>query len=414
MLGPADPEIAPLVVEVDEAHENEFKDATRFRGKHRALVLIASSFAFLTVLALGGFAASRHIVRSRYVGHDAFTQLSTVTRATHPAPGGILCQTLFHPAVHDRHFMSFIEDLGPALSKEFNAELLRQCRKVFTANEWDNMWNDYTGSWELHAVAPHDNAIWASMANWLARQRATQQDGAWPTDSVFPSRTSAVIRTAEKRNQVFKRVMDFGCGDGLWLAGAAHDLGLAQDDAFCVDIVNYVRVPDDVTVLIAPNRAPDYGDYLQQQLQGYNLRGSVSMIASMVTFHHITDVRIRVAALTFIRECLEPDGFFLFGDWDNSGVPIDYTIYMDLTHYLPSLIDQAPTPNDPKEIQLGPLKTEYLSLLGWISLMDSANLTYDEHRSMLPYQKRNLKYVVLNPAEVANRTSCRWFQAVFS
>lgn len=131
---------------------------------------------------------------------------------------------------------------------------------------------------------------------------------------------------------------------------------------------------------------------------------------SFVTFHHIVDPQLRKAAVLFIHDCLADDGFFLFSDWDNPGTPVDFTIYMDLTHFLPDLFDRYPAST---KVSLRPLKTEYLSIQGWAIVMASHGLVYSNYASLLPWTVGN-KLKLLGPYQTVNLTCIRNFMATFT
>jgi SAM-dependent methyltransferase len=221
------------------------------------------------------------------------------------------------------------------------------------------------------------------------------------------------ISNATQQLKPMKRVLDFGCGDGMMVAGIAFEFGLAQSDTFCLDIFNYVAKPAQtrVTFLLASHTTPsEYAVSLQLLLNTRQLKGTITAVTTMVTFHHIPDTKERTAALWFIRECLAETGFLLFSDWNNAGQPIDYTIYMDLTHFLPSLLYEDPAPTN---YSMRRLNTEYLSINGWASVMKDAGLIYDVNASNLPWATSDNEVLLLPPVATYWWTSVLNFAAVF-
>lgn len=341
------------------------------------------------------------------------------------SPNGVLCQTLLHSSVHDKHFMSYAKQgLGGALADKFDGELQRKCKEAYTPDAWAHLWDSYTGKWSQDAVTPSDNVIFGSMGAWLNEERTKSgvKAATWddfrnrddePDDSGMEDLLRHVANSSSPATSLH-RILDFGCGDGVELSKIARGLGLSQGDTLCLDIVDYVaeKARPNVTFLLAPDGVPEYENALQEHLETKQLRGTVSAVFSLVTFHHITKPEIRVAALNFIRESLAPDGFFLLAEWDNVVIPIDFTIYFDIAHFLPQwfFMDPAPT-----TATLGPLSTEYLSVQGWKEMMKSNGLPFNSIRSRLPWRaKKDNATVWLDPEEAAHQASGRNFLAVFA
>merc|ERR1712232_397186 len=91
--------------------------------------------------------------------------------------GGVVCQTLLHPAVNMKHFLPFAADcLGSGdLAEQFNAELRQQCKAAFMPSIWASLFTGYSGSWNSAAIAPLDNAIFASLGEWLNQNPLRQE-----------------------------------------------------------------------------------------------------------------------------------------------------------------------------------------------------------------------------------------------
>jgi len=337
-------------------------------------------------------------------------------------PTGFLCQTLLHTAVHDKHFMPFaVSGLGPDLAKKFDTELRRKCKRAYTPDAWAQLWVNYTGTWTQNSINPSDNAIFGSMGQWLNEERKKSEADSLTWDKFRngdskESGMEGVLRHIANTSQpttTLHRIMDFGCGDGVELSKLGRGLGLQAPDLLCLDVVDYVAksARSKVTAMVAPATMPDYGNALQAHLESKKLRGTVSAVFSSVTFHHIVQPEMRIAALTFVRESLAPGGFFLLAEWDNVGVPIDFSIYFDLAHFLPQLFFSDPAPT---EATLGPLSSCYLPVQGWVDIMKSNDLPLDEARSRLPWGSKDNKTLWLDPAQAADQTSGRNFLAVFT
>mmetsp|Transcript_99083 Transcript_99083/g.156206 ORF Transcript_99083/g.156206 Transcript_99083/m.156206 type:complete len:126 (-) Transcript_99083:144-521(-) len=119
---------------------------------------------------------------------------------------------------------------------------------------------------------------------------------------------------------------------------------------------------------------------------------------------------MRTSALGFIRDVLAADGFFLLAEWDNPGIPIDFSIYYDLEHYLPTLFFSDPAPTS---ASIGQLNAEYLSVQSWAELLSSHGVPYNAARSRLPFTSGRKSKVWLDPFEASERMIGRNFVAVF-
>jgi len=335
--------------------------------------------------------------------------------------GGVLCRTLLHPAVHDEHFISFAaQSLGLDLANKLDEAFQQKCKNAYTADAWENLQYGYTGNWTDNSVIELDNTIFGAMGQWLNEERQKNQSKA-PTwndfrngDTSDDSGMTGLLRHIAKEPPTtsLTRILDFGCGDGVEVSKISRGLGLAQENTLCLDITDYVakEARSNVTFLLAPGKVPDYGNALKDHLDSKQLRGTVSAAFSSVTFHHITEPEMRTAALTFVRESLTADGFFLLAEWDNIGTPIDYTIYFDLAHFLPQLFFVQPAPTTAK---LGALDTCYLSVQGWKDMMGANGLPFSAARSRLPFRGKDNSTIWLDPPAAAGKTSGRNFLAVF-
>jgi SAM-dependent methyltransferase len=317
-----------------------------------------------------------------------------------------------------------MDSLGKEMAEAFDKEMKSRCEAAFTGHAWKNLLQGYTGKWSQNSATPTDNAVFGSMGEWLNQERSKTKVKAESWDKFRNSKDedSSPLESLLKHISLnpkptgisLTRIMDFGCGDAVELAKVARGLGLGQSDVFGVDIRDYVsdEVDKNVTFLLAPDKEPDYGTSLQQYLDNYSLRGTVSAVFSQVTFHHITMPEMRTSAISFIRDSLAPGGFFLLAEWDNVGVPIDFSIYFDLEHYLPQLYFSDPAPTDAK---LGPLDTEYLSVQGWIDMMSDNGIPFNSERSRLPWtSSKHNTTEWLDPVAAATKTVGRNFMAVFA
>lgn len=326
---------------------------------------------------------------------------------------GILCQTLLHEEVHDKHFMLFAEGgLGTLLASGLDKELQRQCDESFSPAEWAKTSSNYSGNWSDHTVATRDNQIFGSLGAWLNDERKKSKKTASTWDSFRndgPSYHEGLIRHVAHGS--LTRVMDYGCGDGVELAKTARGLGIAADDTLCIEIYNGLSPESrsNVTLMLLETEEDAYAAALEEYLDK-GVRDTVSAIFSTVTFHHITKPRMRTAALNFVKEALSPDGVFLFADWDNVGTPIDLSIYFDLAHFLPALFFSDPAPT---AMAIRPLDTIYEPVQGWVDLMTSNGLAFDVARSTFPFTTPENKTVMLDPFAAANLSSGRNFLAIF-
>lgn len=328
-------------------------------------------------------------------------------------PAGIFCRTLFHPAVHDHHFVPFTATcLGENISKAFDKELKSQCQKSFTASAWENLFNHYTGSWDSEAVISQDNEIFGAMGLWLnAERNATKTKATSWGDFRNPAGEVPwmldVVRNVSAGH--VRGIMDFGCGSGVELATVGSALGLSAGEIFCIEVVDGIssEVRNNITVLLADlkNYSATLADHLPQ------VQGKLTAVWSEVVFHHITTDEMRAAALTFIRAALAPGGHFIMAEWDNSRSPIDYTVYFDLLHFLPALYfsDPAPTTGDLKK-----LDARYESVDGWTKLLSTYGLNYDHERSIMPMRDAHGHVKWLHSQEQADHSHGRNFVAAFA
>lgn len=353
-------------------------------------------------------------------GLDVVEAPEVSKQRVHPAleelsGSGILCQTLLHQEVHDKHFMAFAEGgLGMSLASGLDKELKRQCKKAFNHAEWAHLSDNYSGSWSDHMVAARDNEIFGSLGAWLndVRQQSQKPATTWDSfrnDGDRASEFEGLIRHVA--HGPLTRVMDYGCGDGVELAKTARGFGIAADDTLCIEVRDGLSADarSNVTLLLLETEEDAYTASLEAYLNK-GVRGTVSAIFSSVTFHHITKPGMRTAALNFVKEALSPDGVFLFSEWDNVGTPIDFSIYFDLAHYLPALFFSDPAPT---EISMAPLDTMYLPVQGWVDLMSSNGLPFDRVRSTFNFMTPENETVALDPFAAAERSSGRNFLAVF-
>mmetsp|Transcript_45991 Transcript_45991/g.85822 ORF Transcript_45991/g.85822 Transcript_45991/m.85822 type:complete len:453 (+) Transcript_45991:79-1437(+) len=328
-------------------------------------------------------------------------------------PAGIFCRTLLHPAVHEHHFLPFTETcLGEKIAKAFDKELVSQCQQSFTASAWEKLSSNYTGSWESEAVIDQDNAIYGAMGSWLNEERkATQTNATSWSDFRNPAGEVPwmldVVRNVSGGH--VSAIMDFGCGNGIELAQVGSALGLGADDVFCIEITDGIsdEVRKNITVMLADTN--DYSATLSAHLP--KVQGKLTAVWSEVVFHHITTDEMRAAALNFISRALAPGGHFIMAEWDNSRSPIDYTVYFDLLHYLPTLYFSDPAPTSG---QLGKLDARYESVDGWTQILSAYGLEYDRERSRLPMRDKEGKVYWFDSHEQADHSHGRNFVASFA
>lgn len=303
-----------------------------------------------------------------------------------PEGAQVVCQSLLHPAIHDDHLKPFgVAALGADLFTRFDSELKRRCKSSFTAEAYAQYLDHYEGSWESDSATDLDNEILNGLGTWLnAERKKTGEKGktweafAKPDGGTDTSRLLEGL-AAHPTEIPIRRAMDFGCGGGEDLVA----LGLAQEDNFCLDVYDGVspEARDKVTFMLLDSKTPEaYLASLDQYRP--SVRGKVSVAYSMVTFHHVSQPKMRVDALRFIQEALAPGGIFVMAEWDNPKTPVDYTVYYDLVHFLPMLMlgDEAKS----EGWDVHKLDCSYESLADWKSQLAAQGLAFDGARSKVP------------------------------
>lgn len=319
------------------------------------------------------------------------------------------------------------------LAQRLNDELYRECELEVPWQHWRH-WNGsgYSGSWALERISPLDNKIFHNLAVWLNLERQSMK---LPPKALsqyaHPHHGSGMEQllrlVASHPTQIttgLRRILDFGCGDGIKLAAVGAGLQLSQKDALCLDVADTLspRVRANVTFLLA--NLSEYTASLQHSL--FHVQGTISIVYAIVVFHHIRDSSMRSAALNFIRMSLAPGGIFVLCDWDNPRIPVDLTVYFDLNHVLPWLLWGIPAATT---CTIQPRGTIYLSVKEYNQEIAAHGLMYDEARSRIPWeiipwkmpQKQLAQGIVteqpattwLDSEQQAQHSSNRVFVAVF-
>lgn len=208
--------------------------------------------------------------------------------------------------------------------------------------------------------------------------------------------------------------MDFGCGDGVDLSAVGMQLGLKPEDALGVDIQDGIDADTKAKMTFMQADYYNYESSLQGHMDKLKLKGTVSMVYSIVTFHHVAgDPGMLKAALTFIRDSLEPGGAFVLADWDNPLPSFDLSLFYDIgQHDLNALLFQSPAPTT---YPLGYHGTKYLSVAAWEQSFAEHGFKADWSRSKEPVQDAAThKIAWLNSTEMANTYPSRNFKMVFT
>lgn len=341
-------------------------------------------------------------------------------------PEGVVCKTLLHPSIHQEHFLPLVTELlgSENMSKHFDEQLLSEC-EVTSPRDWSG-WDGegYEGSWDREPITSEDNAILGRLGIWLneAREQSSEPPRGWQ-EVLHPGGASHMPETIKRVSSTptmisfgVQRVLDYGCGDGIDAMAVGREFQLGKEDVFCLDIYDGVapEAREMVTFLLAEH--DNYTASLKNHAETHGLTGSISVIYSMVVFHHISDATMRADVLAFIHAALAPGGIFVLMDWDNPRSPFDYTIYFDLEHDLPALLTSQPAPST---YQLAPGSargTCYLSVNEWIQECEQQGLLYDKNRSLVkaPPELAQQYQGWLDSSELGAVSVGRNFGAVFS
>lgn len=321
---------------------------------------------------------------------SASSNTTSVDVAT--SPEGVVCPTLLHGDIRTQNFIPAVTQTPGLDPDALVKEVRRLCGGSGGVAE-----DRYTGSW-LH-MKPTDNdiRILNGIFAWVGKHRTSDEPFELSHEH-GPFIRKVAGDTFARR---VRRVLDFGCGGGGDLNSVKKEFGITKkEDLLCVDIFDSVGkgvtpIPLDATSDEA------YSASLNKALLGN--RGSVDIVFSIVTFHHVNQgPNMRANAFRFISDILAPGGIFIIADWDNTGTP-DRTIWFDLAHYMPSLLHHDFSPSDPSRL---PLQCAYFGFDAWNSQVKKAS------RGMLAWDATRL---ATRPLQMANSSgnSNRDFVAVW-
>lgn len=312
----------------------------------------------------------------------SLSQIQMTSKAT----PGILCPTFLHPAIHEKQFLRFAKSaMSEALALDFDEELKQLCEKYFPNFTWPEIWSTYSGAWDRSHIEQEDNLILGSLASWLKQERIHRNETATSLQEYIHQDNESMLNSVQvfvshpTALQGIRRVLDFGCGDGIEALAVGRGFNLSRDNIMCLDVTRRLapEVEDHITLLEAD--PSDYDASLNSYLVQYG--GSVTVAYASVVFHHIADASMRRNALGFIRRVLEPGGIFILGEWDNALRPIDFSVFFDLCQYLPALFFADATTT---KYNITPRATSYLPIDRWVEVAEAEGFKYDRERSQVP------------------------------
>jgi len=310
------------------------------------------------------------------------------------ANDGAICPTFLHPDIQTQNLKPFLKGAG-ADPDAFVAETQRLCGATDTSS--------YTGSWKDIEPTKNDVRVARALADWSKKQResGSAEKKTWKQYAKADAgrRTAKLVRHISENPEPIKasglkRALDFGCGSGDDIVAVKKEFNLTAQDTLCADVF-YVDRHDLTPIVLNASTPEAYKASLDKGLEGN--KGTVHFVISMVTFHHIADPKMRLDALTFIKDVLTPGGIAIISDWDNSLAPSRW-IQFDMVHWLPAMLWSNAAPSRPEYLKIG---TEYLSIDQWLGHAKSCNLNYEEERSKFAKDKAGNK---LGPRRVANLT----------
>mmetsp|Transcript_147673 Transcript_147673/g.260370 ORF Transcript_147673/g.260370 Transcript_147673/m.260370 type:complete len:407 (+) Transcript_147673:120-1340(+) len=308
------------------------------------------------------------------------------------SPAGVVCPTLLHEDIRDQNFI-------PTLTQTEGLEpgpLVKEVRRLCGGSGGAAV-KEYTGSWVQMQPTQNDIRILKGIFAWVEKHRTSNK----PFEISHEHGPFIRKVAGEKFARRVRRVLDFGCGGGNDLASVKKEFGITKkEDLLCLDIFH--SVGEGVTPIALDSTSDEaYNASLNKALLGR--RGSVDIVFSLVTFHHVNQgPNMRANAFRFISKVLAPGGIFIMSDWDNTGTP-DRTIWFDLAHYLPSILHHEFCPTDPSRLNQ---QCAYFGFDDWNSLVQQAS------SSMLEWDKTRFK---MRPLQMAKHpgNSNRDFVAVW-
>eukprot|EP00927_Polykrikos_kofoidii_P072402 TRINITY_DN68521_c0_g1_i1.p1 TRINITY_DN68521_c0_g1~~TRINITY_DN68521_c0_g1_i1.p1 ORF type:complete len:443 (+),score=55.38 TRINITY_DN68521_c0_g1_i1:186-1514(+) len=297
-------------------------------------------------------------------------------------PDGVVCATWLNLDIQRNNLVPYIERLGFPAS-DFINETMRLCNGSIGVGA-----DAYTGSWIDHTPTENDVKVLQGLLDHIKmvrkQGRGTYTD--WSTFSKPDDGKSLANRVRKvimkppaaigKQEQI--RILDYGCGSGTDIVALKHAFGVSTADTLCLDVFKIKR--EDVTAFTLDTSSEDtYNASLESVLSGGG-ENSVKLAISMVTFHHISQPKMRRDALNFLSRVLKPGGLFIMAEWDDSVKPSRW-IHFDLVHTLSSLFFYNATPSTPEDLRI---HTKYLSVGDWRAQAESVGgLVYDASRTLL-------------------------------
>jgi len=294
-------------------------------------------------------------------------------------PDGVVCPSFLHPRIRDENVKPFIQAVGLD-ADGWVAETQRLCGGSGATTQ---LITAYTGSWDDHTAVANDVRVLEGLFNWTTQYRETHQDesasltwdamtGADFDQTKGDARMRSIVGT-ELAPKV-TRALDFGCGSGNDLTSIKNEFGLTKENSLCLDIVEVGN--DNVFPILLDHSSGDaYNTSLENVLVGRE--GSVQVSISVVTFHHISEPRMKRDALQFLFRITAPTGIFVLSDWENQYHP-NLWIYYDIHHWLTGLVYSIHKPTQPEDLPQG---TEYLSILEYKALVSGHGFRFDSVRS---------------------------------
>eukprot|EP00427_Karlodinium_veneficum_P029982 CAMPEP_0169191084 /NCGR_PEP_ID=MMETSP1016-20121227/4883_1 /TAXON_ID=342587 /ORGANISM="Karlodinium micrum, Strain CCMP2283" /LENGTH=387 /DNA_ID=CAMNT_0009267315 /DNA_START=22 /DNA_END=1181 /DNA_ORIENTATION=- len=306
------------------------------------------------------------------------------TRSRKEHGRGVVCPTWLQLDIQNHNLKPYIRCAG-VTPEPFIAALYASCRGIgLTYATLANA--NYTGSWDHEVPTENDLRVLSELATWAQEQVGTHSLATVSWEQFSENLGMHGPTIAELAQSVLTHpsvvpvdevmhILDYGCGTGNDLASLKSAFHTESLNAICLDIVPVQR---NEVYSILLDGSSDFAYNRSLQAASVGLVGTMHLVISICTFHHIARPQMRHDALVFIEKVLQPGGVFLMSEWDDSLNP-SRQIHYDLVHgVLPTLLFQSAAPTHLSELHGD---SRYLSVNSWIDLVQSAHLTYDANRS---------------------------------